>query len=39
MVEAARAEAKIMIEKDALAAYPLLQQKLSHRQTESIHFE
>ncbi|MEK9182275.1 MAG: ATP-dependent DNA helicase RecG [Patescibacteria group bacterium] len=40
MVEAARAEAKNMIEKDSsLSSYPLLQQKLSHRQTEAIHFE
>ena len=40
MVEAARAEAKNMIEKDSsLSSYPLLRQKLSHRQTEAIHFE
>ncbi|MBM2817958.1 MAG: recG, partial [Parcubacteria group bacterium] len=40
MVEAARAEAKNMIEKDpSFSAYPLLQQKLSHRQSEAIHFE
>lgn len=40
MVEAARAEAKNIVEKDSsLSAYPLLQQKLSHRQSESIHFE
>ena len=40
MVEVARAEAKNMTEKDSsLGAYPLLQQKLSHRKNESIHFE
>ncbi|MBU6430876.1 ATP-dependent DNA helicase RecG [Patescibacteria group bacterium] len=40
MVEAARAEAKNLIEKDfSLTAYPLLRQKLSHRQSEAIHFE
>jgi len=40
MVEAARAEAKDMIEKDpSLNAYPLLGQKLSHRQSAAIHFE
>ena len=40
MVEAARAEAKNMIEKDpSFSAYPLLRQKLSHRKDEMIHFE
>ena len=40
MVEAARAEAKDMIEKDSsLNDYPLLQQKLSRRKSEAIHFE
>ena len=40
MVEAARAEVKNMIEKDPLLnRYPILQQKLSHRQSEAIHFE
>lgn len=40
MVEAARTEAKNMIEKDSsLGDYPLLEQKLSRRQSESIHFE
>ena len=40
MVEAARTEAKNMIEKDSsLGNYPILQQKLSHRQSEAIHFE
>ena len=40
MVEAAHAEAKDMIEKDpSLGVYPLLQQKLSRRQSEAIHFE
>ena len=40
MVEAARAEAKDMIEKDSsLNDYPLLQQKLSRRKSAAIHFE
>ena len=40
MVEVARAEAKNLIEKDpSLSVYPLLQQKLSHRQSAAIHFE
>ncbi len=40
MVEAARAEAKNMIEKDSsLGKYPLIQQKLSRRKNEAIHFE
>jgi len=40
MVEAARAEVKNMIEKDPLLnRYPILQQKLSHRQSATIHFE
>lgn len=40
MVEAARTEAKNMIEEDpSLSAYPLLQQKLSRRKSQSIHFE
>ncbi len=40
MVEAARIEAKNMVEKDSsLSLYPLVQQKLSHRKTEAIHFE
>ncbi len=40
MVEAARTEAKNMIEKDSsLDDYPLIQQKLSRRKSEAIHFE
>lgn len=40
MVEAARTEAKNMVGKDSsLNAYPLIQQKLSRRKSEAIHFE
>jgi len=40
MVEAARAEAEYLLQKDEnLDTYPLLREKLSHRKTEAIHFE
>jgi len=40
MVEAARSEAEYLLSQDeTLGKYPLINEKLSHRKTDEIHFE